>query len=63
MPNTRRCRTSEHGAPVEGTFHQWGAALTYDEGNNPIPKTVAIIEKDNGQIIEVAPSTVRFLDV
>ncbi|MDP9996476.1 hypothetical protein J2W28_006945 [Variovorax boronicumulans] len=37
--------------------------MAYDEGNNAIPKTVAIIEKDNGQVIEVEPSTVRFLDV
>lgn len=47
--------------PVEGMFHQW--AHQYEEfEDGPGNYTVALIELDDGRIMEAAPDTVVFLD-
>ena len=42
----------------EGTFHEWGLAVNGDDQ----AYTVAIVELSNGQITEVLPSNVKFLE-
>jgi hypothetical protein len=44
---------------VEGYMVQYGTQIIYDEGNNPLQKTVAIVEADDGRILQVEPSNVR----
>lgn len=64
----RRCKavTWENGyrskqRAVEGLFHQW--ASNYEEfENGPGNFTVALIELDNGKIVECLSDTVVFLD-
>ncbi len=46
----------------QGTFVEWGRDVTYDDGNNAIPVTRAIVELDNGQVILAEPPQIRFLD-
>ncbi|MBS3725455.1 hypothetical protein JLDANKMP_00899 [Stenotrophomonas sp. PE591] len=46
----------------KGTFVEWGRDVTYDEGNNAIPVTRAIVELDNGQVILAEPPQICFLD-
>lgn len=46
--------------PVEGLFHQWGQG--YEEfQSGPGNYTVALIELDDGRIVEGVPDTVVFL--
>ena len=62
----RKCKATiwvdRKPVPVEGLFHQW--AQQYEDcgdagiGNH----TVALIELDDGRIVEAAPDTVQFLD-
>jgi len=35
--------------------------ITYDEGNNPLQKSSAIVERDDGQVLEVEPSQIKFI--
>ena len=45
---------------IEGNFHHWG--VNYEEfETGPGNYTVAIIELDNGKVVEAMPDTVRFL--
>ena len=61
----RRCKASVWAdgkkVPVEGLFHRWSAQCVESEdgiGNY----TVALIELDDGRIVEANPDTVVFLD-
>jgi len=48
--------------PVEGLFHQWGNQYE-DCGDAGVANyTVALIELDDGRIVEGIPDTVVFLD-
>ncbi len=47
--------------PISGLFHQWGVGYEEFE-SGPGNFTTAIIELDDGQVVEAAPSTVKFLD-
>lgn len=64
-PPMRRCRakTWDRGKliPVEGLFHQWGATFEEFEAG-PANTTMAIIELDDGRIVEGIYHTVEFLD-
>lgn len=42
---------------TEGYFHQWGS-----ESNEGGPDTIAIIEKDDGAVVEVYPEQIRFIE-
>lgn len=62
----RRCKAIvvENGkrVPVEGLFHQWGQDFE-DCGDAGIGNyTVALIELDDGRIVEGIADTVVFLD-
>ena len=62
----RRCKATvlenRERVPVEGLFHQWGQQYE-DGGEAGIGNyTTAIIELDDGRIVEAAPDTVVFLD-
>ena len=46
----------------QGNFIQFGNSIYFDDGNNPHPKTVAIVELDGGQVVQVDPYMVRFLN-
>ena len=61
----RRCRATiwenREQVPVEGLFHQWGQQYE-DGGDAGIGNyTTAIIELDNGRVVEAMPDTVVFL--
>lgn len=62
----RRCRGAYYYKgtkfEVEGLFHQW--ASNYEDcGDAGIGNfTVALIELDDGRVVECLPSTVVFLD-
>lgn len=46
----------------EGLFHQWANA--FEESSEGFGNyTVALIQKEDGTIVEVLPSNVKFLDV
>lgn len=52
-----------HTRDVPALFQEWGKAVAYDSGNNPFQVSVAIvIEKASGQVREVEPSSIRFVD-
>ena len=62
----RRCRATiwenREQVSVEGLFHQWGQQYE-DGGDAGIGNyTTAIIELDDGRVIEAMPDTVVFLD-
>lgn len=46
---------------VNGLFHQWGTNIQEHE-NGAVQFTVGIIEDETGQIHEVIPNDVRFID-
>lgn len=60
MADERRCTVKIHDRIVEATFELWGTSVAYDNGNNPFPVTVAIVQYDDGQIAEVEPTSIRF---
>lgn len=46
--------------PNEGLFHQWGNA--YEEGNENFGNyTVALVEIEDGTIVEVLPGNIKFV--
>jgi len=47
--------------PVEGLFHQW-AAQCFETEDGIGNYTVALIELDDGRIVEAAPDTVVFTE-
>lgn len=60
----RRCKAMVYDngkkVPVEGWFHEWGC--DYEEfDSGPANFSVAIIELDNGKIVEALPCSVVFL--
>lgn len=63
----RRCKAEiwDNGKkiPVDGLFHRWAQQFE-DCGDAGIGNfTVALVELDDGRIVEAAPDTVMFLDV
>lgn len=62
----RRCKgafwNNGKKIPVMGWFHQWAAQFE-DCGDAGVGNyTVAIVEQDDGIIVECSPNTVVFLD-
>lgn len=53
----------ENGKPLyyEGVFHQWGEKLVNMKDGSETKITVAIIEKDNGDIVTALPERVHFV--
>lgn len=63
MVETRPCEIAQSWGPAKvGTFHRWGTAITYDDANQPHDKSIAIVELEDGKVIEVSPSEVKFTD-
>lgn len=62
MSEPRRCEVKYSHEKKQGNFFQFGSSIYFDDGNNPHPKTIAIVELDGGQVVEVDPCMVRFLD-
>lgn len=44
----------------EGAFHQWGTGYK-ETSNGLISYTVALVETQNGLIIEVLPNNIKFI--
>ena len=59
----RRCRVYDAGIDLdeEATFIKFGKSVTYDEGNNPIPIDIAIVELDSGKVVEIKPRSITFI--
>lgn len=61
MTETRDCTfKNDRDQDEKGMFLRWGDSYYRDNGNNPLPFTVAIIETANGQVEEVPPHNVKF---
>lgn len=45
-----------------GKFHQFGQSPFSDDSGQYHTKTVAIVELDDGQVIEVDPKSMKFTD-
>lgn len=65
LSKLRPCRAEVHTGSfwttVHGRFHGWG--VDFEELENGVGNfTVAIIELDDGQIIEALPDRIKFLD-
>jgi hypothetical protein len=63
MAETRECivHGGEHGEPKRGWFHQFGTSYYSDGAGDQHDRTVAIVEMEDGRVIEVEPSQVRFV--
>lgn len=57
----RRCVIDLGYRKAEGNFIQYGNGIVYDDSNQPLQRTMAIIEMDDGSVMEVSPSEVRFV--
>lgn len=62
MAESRRCQVKDYHETKQGNFIQFGIGVYHDEGNNPHQKTIAIVELDGGQVIEVDPGMIKFID-
>lgn len=63
MAETRPCEiASSWGQPKVGKFHKWGNAVTYDDGNQPHDRTIAIVELEDGTVVEAGPKEIKFTD-
>ncbi|MBY7784471.1 hypothetical protein KW437_22010 [Vibrio fluvialis] len=47
--------------PLPATFLRFGDHRDFDESNNPFTVTVAIVELEDGRVLEVAPSQIKFV--
>lgn len=64
MSTTRPCHYSSHdGEKVKGTFHGWGNRIASDESNNVFPVKIAVIEREDGRVVEIPPGDMTFTDV
>lgn len=63
MSDKRKCEVKRpYEAPVQGLFHQWGSRLQYGNGEQLFPVTYGIVELADGQIEEVQPDSLKFLE-
>lgn len=47
---------------TKGTFHGWGESVVYGLGDELKTFTVALVERENGQMERILPEKVRFTD-
>ena len=45
----------------KGVFHTWGTRLAPQDNGMDLPVTVAIVEAENGKVIKLDPSRMRFV--
>lgn len=62
MAEPRNCEVNYSYETKKGKFIQFGNSIYFDDGSNPHPKTVAIVELEGGQVAEVEPHMVKFID-
>ncbi len=63
MGELRKCQIKrEFLDPLTGVFHQWGSKIGYGEGDQPFQVTYGVVELDSGEVKEVAPASIVFLD-
>ncbi|WP_153065806.1 hypothetical protein [Achromobacter xylosoxidans] len=60
--DVRKCEIHIYGKIQAGNFYRFGDSIYFDDGNNPMPKTVAIVELADGKVVEVEPNQIRFID-
>lgn len=61
MPDERReCRVVAYGETKTGMFVKYAAIKFMDEGNHPYTAEQAIVELDNGTVVTVDPTQIRF---
>lgn len=61
MQDKRRCSVTLGHEQKEGNFVQYGNKIIYDEGNNALQKTIAVVELDDGYVVEPDPGHIRFI--
>ncbi|AVI67721.1 hypothetical protein CKQ84_18715 [Shewanella sp. WE21] len=62
-PIIQKCCKScvvDYGGTYSGTFIKYAAIAYMDEGNHPYTAEKAIVELDNGRVVTVDPSQIRF---
>lgn len=62
MSEPRPCEVNYSYETKKGNFIQFGNSIYFDDGNNPHAKTIAIVELENGQVAEVDPHMVKFIN-
>ena len=55
-------RTKSQAVVGEGWFHQWGAELHENQDGRMVPYSIAIIERDGGQVESWYPDRIKFKD-
>jgi hypothetical protein len=50
----------EEGYSLKGTFHCWGDEIT-ETDEEVASFTIGIVEKENGEIVSVAPDNIKFV--
>lgn len=59
MEDKRKCIVSGR---IEAYFIKFGTQIIYDDANNPLQRTSAIVEAIDGRILEVEPSQIKFIE-
>ena len=63
MSGPRKCKVLRpHDEDILGTFHRFGEQQIYDDGGQMHTKTVAIVERNDGRVIEVEPHKIKFIE-
>ncbi|KPM01898.1 hypothetical protein [Vibrio splendidus] len=57
---TRKCKVVAYGETKYGSFVKYAPIEYTDEGNHPYTAEKAIVELDDGSVVTVNPSQVRF---
>jgi len=60
MEERRKCIVSDYSKTTNGYFIQFASKVISDEGHNKFQNTIAIVETDDGQVVEVEPGQVKF---
>ncbi len=59
MEQIRDCIVRFESGNEKGKFHRWADVKDLDDANQPYTHTVALVELEDGKIVEVPPSQLR----
>ncbi|EIV8497388.1 hypothetical protein M2G36_22145 [Vibrio vulnificus] len=60
----RKClvKLNSYDQPSQGYFETFGNQERRDEANNPYVITVAIVELDDGRVVSVEPTNIKYIN-
>ncbi len=62
MEERRKCIVSDYADKTKAYFIQFAPQVVSDEGHNKFQNTVAIVEAEDGRVLEVEPRQVKFIE-